>query len=72
MLAYLSLELKKEHNQQTQSVAGFDLCQPEMSYGLVEKIAAQHQRKRKTHRNIADQDVSIIEKVLERMKSVAA
>ena len=72
MCAYLSLEVQKNHNaQQIQSVEGFNIHQPEMSCGLVEKIVSKYQQEKKTHRNIADQDTSFISQVQERMKYVS-
>ena len=42
MRAYLSLEVQKKHNGQILSVEGFNLHQPEMSCGLVERIVSQY------------------------------
>ena len=61
MLAYLGLENIRSQN-------GIDL-QQEMSCALVERIITRHKQRKKSHRNVADQEVKFIEEVVSWMKT---
>ena len=79
MLAYIGLEIAKERQQADSSLQpsstnnnNINLNLPQMSCALVERLVSVHKKRKRSHRNIADQEKKFLESVVQEMKRKAA